>query len=98
MNNKLLRHSNYVLISDGIEPPFKSVSHIVYSHVLCTCVNMQAASYGSNGDIQTAKNHFGISIGCTVTGVIFSVVGLIVIIIAAVVSAANATSSVNRNF
>ena len=48
--------------------------------------NMQALSYGSNGNIQTAKNHFGISIVCTVAGVIFSVVGVIIIVAAAAIS------------
>jgi len=39
--------------------------------------------------MKTAKTHFGISIGCTMFGVIFSVVGLIVIIVS-FAAAANA--------
>lgn len=37
---------------------------------------MQASSAGANGDYESAKSQNAISIGCTVTGLVSSIIGI----------------------
>lgn len=53
--------------------------------VTVLCINVQSSATGSTGDVKSAKTQFYLSIACTLTGWIFSLVG-IVTIIASVIS------------
>ena len=57
---------------------------------------MQSTSSGDSGDNSTAKTHAGISIACTVSAWVSTVIGFIIIIAAVIGVVASANSQVNN--
>ena len=43
-------------------------------------ISLQSSNHGNEGDMKTSTTHFGVSIGCTVFGIIWAIGGLAIII------------------
>lgn len=59
--------------------------------------HFQSSATGGTGDLETAKIHFGISIACNVTGILFAIAGVIAIVVSIIAVIANANEQA-RNF
>ena len=66
-------HKHYTL-------PEKLMNIIMYMYSVCYIIVMQANSAGASGDFNTARSQNNLSIGCTITGAVSTVVGIGVII------------------